>query len=382
MHGDEQVHDAIVVGAGVVGLACGAALARRGLSVLVLERNARAGQETTSRNSGVIHAGLYYPPGSLKARLCVEGRDRLYARCAARGIEHRKAGKLVVAVEDSELPALEALYARARENGAGEVALWDARSVRARAPGIRAVAALFSPLTGIVDAHGLVEDLASELRGAGSDLVLRTELVGIERVRDRFRLETRGPGGDDFTVHAAAVINAAGLRADAVSALAGIPVHAHGLEHRFCRGDYFVLSADAPKPPFPLVYPLPVAAGLGIHLTTDLGGQVLAGPDTTWVDAPSYDVDASKAASFARAVARYLPGVEAHHLAPGYAGVRPKLGGPDEPPRDFVVEEATRYGLPGFVQLLGIESPGLTASLAIAEQVADVVTARTATEVD
>lgn len=373
MRGDDHGHDAIVVGAGVVGLACGAALARRGSSVLVLERNPRPGQETTSRNSGVVHAGLYYPPDSLKARLCVEGRDRLRARCASRGIADVRTGKLVVAVDSSELSALETLLAKARANGAGPVELWEAKTIAARAPGVRAIAGLYSPLTGIVDAHGLVEDLVAELRALGGELVQRTEVVGIERERDRFRVETRGPDGELFAIRGGAVVNAAGLRADAVSELAGIPVRARGLSLRYCKGDYFVLRPGSPRPPIPLLYPLPVAAGLGVHLTTDLGGQVLAGPDTTWVDAPSYEVDAAKAAAFARAVARYLPGIEEHHLIPGYAGVRPKLGGPDDPARDFVIEEASAYGLPRFVQLLGIESPGLTASLAIGELVADAL---------
>jgi D-amino-acid oxidase len=364
--------DAIVVGAGVVGLACAAALARRGRSTLVLERQARPGQETTSRNSGVIHAGLYYPEGSRKAALCVEGRDRLYARCASRGIAHRRTGKLVVAVAGEELPALEALHARARANGAGPVELWDAADVAARAPGLRAVAALRSPLTGIVDAHGLVADLLAELREAGGELVLRTEVVAIEPRGGGLRVSTVGPRGEVFSVHGALVVDAAGLHADAVSALAGVPVRALGLHHRYCRGDYFVLGRGAPKPPLPLVYPLPVAAGLGVHLTTDLGGQVLAGPDTTWIDAPGYEVGAQKAERFARAVARYLPGVEARHLTPGYAGVRPKLSGEGEPARDFVIEEASAYGVPGFVHLLGIESPGLTAALAIGEHVASM----------
>lgn len=373
MREDDHVHDAVVIGAGVVGLACGAALARRGLSVLVVERNARPGQETTARNSGVVHAGLYDLPGSLKARLCVEGRDRLYSRCASRGIAHRRTGKLVVAVEASELPALEALQSRAHANAAGRIELWDASTVAARAEGVHAEAALYSPLTGIVDAHGLVEDLAIELRASGGELVLRTEVIGVERVRDRFKIETRSEAGELFAVEAASVVNAAGLRADAVSELAGIALRSRGLSHRFCKGDYFVLAGDAPRPPIPLLYPIPAEAGLGIHLTTDLGGQVLAGPDTTWVEAPRYDVDPSKGALFAQAVSRYLPGVEPRHLGPGYSGVRPKLSGPGEPSSDFVIEEAGAHGLPRFVQLLGIESPGLTASLAIGERVADAL---------
>jgi D-amino-acid oxidase len=366
--------DAAVIGAGVVGLACGAALARRGASVAVLERNARPGEETSSRNSGVVHAGLYYPPGSLKARLCVEGGERLLARCAARGIAHRRTGKLVVACGPDEVLALEALGERAHENGAGLVELWDTAALATRAPGVRAVAGLYSPRTGIVDAPALVDDLAAELSALGGALALRTEVVGIAREGDLYCVETIGPDGERFDLGAEHVVNAAGLAADRVSALAGVPVAALGLEHRFCRGDYYTLGLRAPRPPIPLLYPMPSEAGLGVHLTTDLGGQVLAGPDTTWVDAPSYVIDETKAERFAAAVARYLPGVEARHLAPAHAGVRPKLAGPGEPARDFVIEEASAHGLPRFVHLLGIESPGLTAALAIGERVASLAT--------
>jgi L-2-hydroxyglutarate oxidase LhgO len=365
--------DAVVVGAGVVGLACAAALARRGAEVIVLERNARPGEETSSRHSGVIHAGLYYPLCSLKARLCVSGRERLYARCAARGIAHRRTGKLVVARTEAEVTRLEAIAARAGANGAGEVELWDAGTVSERARGVRAVAGLYSPETGIVDAHGLVADLASELRALGGELALRTTVIGIERAPSGLRVDTVSADGERFTLPADVLVNAAGLFADRVSALAGVPIRALNLEHRFCRGDYYVLGAGAPRPAIPLVYPLPTEAGLGVHLPTDLGGQVLAGPDTTWVDAPGdVRVDESKAERFAAAVRRYLPGVAARHLTPGYAGMRPKLTGPGEPARDFVIEEASAHGVPGLIHLLGIESPGLTAALAIAERVADL----------
>jgi L-2-hydroxyglutarate oxidase LhgO len=373
---DEPSYQALVVGAGVVGLASACALARRGLSVAVVERHARVGQETSSRNSGVIHAGLYYPPGSLKARLCVEGRDRLYARCASRGIAHRRTGKLVVAVDEAEVPALEELARRARENGAGEVELLGPRELSVRAPGVRAQAGLYSPLSGIVDVHGLMADLAAELGALGGDLVLATDVCAIEREGERFRVTTELPGGERSSVLAERLVNAAGLDADRVSALAGVAVEELGYVTRPCKGDYFVLSRAAPQPPVPLLYPLPSGGGLGIHLTTDLGGQVLAGPDSTWIErARSADlgVDESKADVFAHSVSRYLPGVRREHLTPGYAGLRPKLSGPGEPARDFVVEEASAHGVPGLVQLFGIESPGLTAALALAERVADLV---------
>jgi L-2-hydroxyglutarate oxidase LhgO len=362
--------DVVVVGAGVVGLACAARLARAGRSVMILERNARAGEETSARNSGVIHAGLYYPAGSLKALTCVEGRERLYARCDREGLPHRRCGKLVVATDEAERGKLEALYARGLQNGAGALRMLDAAEVRRVEPRVRAIAALFSPETGIVDPHALLTSYRREAVAHGAELSLRTRVDAIEPIAGGLRIRATGEGGERSELTAPAVINAAGTSADRVAALAGLDVDALGYRQHLCKGDYFALAGGLRGLVRHLIYPMPAQAGLGIHVTLDLQGGLRAGPDTEYVAQPSYDVDAGKAALFGAAVRRYLPEVRDADLSPDYAGLRPKLQGPGEAPRDFVIAEAAAHGAPGLVNLLGIESPGLTASEAIAERVA------------
>lgn len=351
--------DTVVIGAGAVGLACAAELARRGDAVLVLERHAGFGRETSSRNSGVVHAGIYYAPGSLAAATCVEGRELLYARCRRDGIAHRVTGKLIVATREDELAALEALEKRGLENGAGALALIDGAEVARREPAVRAYAALVSPESGIVDAHGLCASYAAEARRHGAALLYRSEVVALEPIPGGWRVEARGPDGARARLDAARVVNAAGLWADRVARLAGATTPAH----RFAKGDYFTLRGVRTNA---LVYPVPSEAGLGIHVTVDLGGAVRAGPDVEWVDAPRYDVDPRKAACFAEALRRYLPSVREEDLAPDTAGVRPKRHGPGEPRADFLLDARD----PGLVHLLGVESPGLTASEALARRVA------------
>lgn len=369
----ERDADVVVVGGGVVGLAAAAALARAGRSVLLVERHGALAQETTTRNSEVVHAGLYYPEGSLKARLCVAGREALYARCADRGIPHRKLGKLVVATQESELGVLETLQRRGTANGAPGLRLVGADEVARREPCVRAVAALESPETGIVDGHALCMSLAAEIEARDGLLVLHTEVRGIESVSGGYRVETREADGGAAAVHCAAVVNAAGLAADAVAALPGLDVDACGYRQHPCKGDYFALAPGAPLRVARLVYPVPAGAGLGVHATLDLGGRIRFGPDATYVDRVEYGVDPAKAEAFAAAASRYLPGLRAEWLAPDYAGVRPKLAGPGEAFRDFVVAEESDAGLPGFVNLVGIESPGLTAALAIGDRVAELL---------
>jgi L-2-hydroxyglutarate oxidase LhgO len=355
-----------VIGAGVLGLACAVALARRGESVVVLEQHGGPGRETSSRNSGVVHAGLYYPPGSLKARLCVEGRERLYRWCHDMKVPIRRTGKLVVATEQEQVSALEALAARGRANGAGALRLLDAAELAEREPALRGVAALWSPESGLVDAHGVVHGLLSEARSLGCDVAWKTSLRAVEPAGDGHLLHARDADGAPVTLGAEGVVNAAGLAADRVASMAGLDVDARGFRQHPCKGQYFALSAAAPRPRTPLVYPLPDAAGLGIHLTVDLGGRCIAGPDAAYVSAVDYTVDPALAPTFARAVARYLPGVATEHFTPDYAGIRPKLQGPGEGFRDFVIEQDP----PGVVHLLGMESPGLTAALAVGEHVA------------
>lgn len=364
----EQLHT-VIIGGGVVGLACAAVLARRGESVAVLERNRAVGQETSARNSGVIHAGLYYPTGSWKARLCMAGRERVYARCAREELPHRQCGKIVVATDEAETAKLQAIYRQAITNGAREVELIDGAEVRRRVPAVRAVAGLWSPRTGIVDAHGLIDSYRREAESHGAMIAVDQAVTAIARSRDGWRVTARSAAGAVTEVAAAWLVNAAGLEASRIAELAGLDVDALGLRQKPCKGDYFVLAAKYRGFADHLVYPLPFHAGLGVHITFDLAGQVMAGPDAEYIDEPRYDVDPAKAAAFGEAIRRYLPEVTDDELSPGYAGIRPKLQGPDEPFRDFVIEEASQHGAPRLINLIGIDSPGLTSSEPIAERV-------------
>ncbi len=366
--------DVVVVGAGVVGLACGAELARRGRSVFVLERHRAVGHETSSRNSEVVHAGIYYPEGSLKARACVEGRDLLYARCAELGVPHARLGKLIVATEDAELGALAEIGRRARANGAGGIEEWDADAVHNAEPRVRAVAGIWSPNTGIVDAHGLMRSYHGELEAHGGTVVLETTVTGLSPRDFGWTVETVNAAGERFSLDCGSVVNAAGLESDRIAAAAGIDVDAQGWRIQPCRGDYFSVSPALGALTQHLVYPVPAGdGGLGVHVTLDLGGRVRLGPDATYIDTPDYVVDPEKAEAFAHAARRYLPEIRAEHLSPEMAGVRPKLQGPGESFRDFVVEESTALGAPGMVHLIGIESPGLTAAGALARMAADAL---------
>jgi len=367
--------DVAVVGAGVVGLAVAAALARDGLGVVVLERHDAIARETTSRNSGVVHAGLYYPPGSAKARLCRRGRELLYARCAARRIPHRRLGKLVVATEPEELATLERLLRTGAENGAAGLALVDGADVARLEPAVRAQAALRSPETGIVDPEALALDLAAEAAARGAQLVLAAELTGLALRSDAWQVAARRPGGAIDTITCGAVVNAAGLGAERVAALAGLDLAARGERLHPCKGDYFALAPGARLRLERLVYPVPAGAGLGIHATLDLGGRIRFGPDAEYVERERYDVDPAKAERFAASARRWLPALETAWLTPDYAGIRPKLAGPGEGFRDFVIREESAAALPGLVTLHGIESPGLTAALAIGEEVAALLRA-------
>jgi len=341
--------DVAVIGGGVVGLAIARALAPEH-EVVLLERHPRTGTETSSRNSGVIHAGLYYAPGSLEAETCVEGRERLYAYAARKQIPHRRTGKLVVATDAEETAALSALFERGVANGAGDLEERSAASIEAL--GCRGVAGLWSPESGIVDAHAFLDALRADAVHRGATLATGVEVVALERTRAWRLVDASGDA-----LEASLVVNAAGLGSDRVAAMAGVDVDARGWRLSFWKGDYFALSADAPKPAPALVYPLPVRGGLGIHLTRDLGGRVLAGPDAAPVTDLDYAVDESRRDAFAASVARYLPGLRPEHLTPDYRGIRPKRGG-------FVLERVDDA-----IHLVGIESPGLTAALALAERV-------------
>ncbi len=362
--------DAVVIGAGVVGLAIGRALARRGVETWVLEREGAVGTGASSRNSEVIHAGLYYPPGSLKARLCVDGRERLYAYCASHGVAHRRCGKLVVATAPEQLSALRQLAACALANGVSDVRMLSAVEARELEPALQCDAALLSPSTGIVDSHGLMLALQGDLESAGGTLVLRAPVLAMRCGSDGHEIEV---GGDEpVTLLARRVINAAGLHAPTLAtAFRGLDA---GLvpKARFMKGSYYALSGKAPFER--LVYPVPANASLGVHLTLDLAGQARFGPDEEWLaiddaKAIDYAVDPGRASSFYAEVRRYWPGLRDSALQPAYSGVRPKIHGPGEPLPDFCVQGASEHGVPGLVNLFGIESPGLTSCLALADEV-------------
>jgi L-2-hydroxyglutarate oxidase LhgO len=358
--------EAIVIGAGVVGLAAGRALARDGREVLVLEAERHFGTATSSRNSEVIHAGIYYPAGSLKARLCVEGRRMLYAYCAARGVAHRKLGKLIVATRGGQVEALRSILDRALANGVENIAMIDAAEARRLEPRLTCIAALHSRETGIVDSHGLMLALLGDLEAAGGSLACASPFSRAERSGDGWIVHTGG--GSPFALEADLLVNAAGLQAQEVAAqIESLPPAQIPARH-LARGCYFQLAGRAPFAR--LIYPVPAPGGLGVHLTLDLGGQARFGPDVEWIDDVDYNVDARRADSFYAEVREYWPQLPDASLAPAYAGIRPKLSGPGEPAADFVIAGPESHGVPGLVNLFGIESPGLTACLAIGAQVA------------
>lgn len=363
--------DCVVVGAGVVGLAVARALAMRGRETLVLEAESAIGTGTSSRNSEVIHAGIYYPPGSAKAELCVAGRQRLYAYCEARGIEHRRCGKLIVAADHEQMQALEKIEATARANGVGDLRRLTGAEAVAMEPAVNCVAALFSPSTGIVDSHGLMLALRGDLEYAGGVIACNSPVRRGRCERSVIELEV----GTEETIELAAqvVINSAGLQAQELSRrIAGIPQRSIP-PALYAKGNYYVLQGKAPFKH--LIYPVPEPGGLGVHLTLDLAGQAKFGPDVEWVDKLDYTVDPARAERFYRAIRRYWPALPDGALRPGYAGIRPKLSGPDAPAADFLIQGPEAHGVRGLVNLYGIESPGMTAALAIAEQVAEGVAA-------
>jgi len=359
--------DVVVVGAGIVGLAIARALAERGREVVVLERESGIGQVTSSRNSEVIHAGLYYAPGSLKARLCVEGRHLLYRYCAERGVPYRRCGKLVVATSHEQDFAIKALFERATANGVEDLEIVAGPRLRDMEPELHASTALLSPGTGIVDSHALMLSFQGDAENAGTTVQCRTPVLGGVFRSSSVRL--RASTGDEETeIETGLLVNAAGLGAWEVSQrLDGLDPATIPPRH-LAKGSYFAVSGRAPFEH--LIYPVPTDGGLGIHLTFDLAGQARFGPDVEWVKTVNYEVDPAQARTFYTAIRRYWPDLPDQALAPAYAGVRPRLAGPGETPADFLIQgpEETRH--PSYVALYGIDSPGLTASLAIADYVA------------
>ncbi|MCJ2129716.1 NAD(P)/FAD-dependent oxidoreductase [Methylobacterium sp. E-045] len=356
--------DVLVIGAGIVGLAAARVLGRRGHSVIVAESEGAIGTGVSSRSSEVIHGGMYYPAGSLRARHCTQGRRMLYAFCESHGVPHARPGKLIVAASETERAALEGIAERGRANGVEGLALLEGREARALEPNLACVAALHSPETGIVDSHALMLALQGDIEDAGGSIAFHAPVGAIRRKEEGWRVEVCG---EDLSFDA--VVNAAGLGAQAV-ARAVEPYPGERIPRQvLAKGSYFGCLG---RPAFSrLIYPAPMEGGLGIHLTLDLAGRMRFGPDVEWVEAPDYVVDVGRAEAFAQAIRRYWPGLPDHALTPDYAGIRPKLTGRGEPAADFLIDGPAEHGLPHLVHLYGIESPGLTSSLSLAEEVAD-----------
>lgn len=357
--------ECVVVGAGVVGLAVARALARTGREVIVVEAGEGIGVGISSRNSEVIHAGIYYPSGSLKALLCVEGKQRLYAFCDERGVDYRRLGKLIVATDDSQRESLLALLERGQRNGVDDLQWLDAAQARELEPAVSCVAALWSPSTGIIDSHALMLALQADAEALGAVIALHTPLHSAQCTEQGFSLQLGG--AQPTTLSCRLLINCAGLTAPQLaSRISGLDPR-HVPRSYLCKGSYFTLSGRAPFRH--LVYPAPESAGLGVHMTLDLGGQARFGPDVEWVEQIDYPVDPQRGEAFYQAIRRYWPALPDHSLQPAYSGIRPKINGPAEPAADFIVSGPADHGVPGLVNLFGIESPGLTSCLALAERV-------------
>jgi len=363
-----EIVDTVVIGAGVVGLALGRQLALDGRQVIVLDKHANIGEETSSRNSEVIHAGIYYAPGSLKAKLCVAGKEALYRYCEVKGVAYARCGKLIVAVDSKQQAALTQLEQRALANGVTDLSRLDASEVSDREPEVRATAALWSPSTGIIDSHGLMLALQGDLEHAGGIVALHSECRSGSLDREGIRLRVSS-AGETSELLAKTVVNAGGLHASRVAQ--SLPGTATIPATGYAKGSYFVYQG--PSPFKHLVYPLPQEGGLGIHATLDLAGRLRFGPDVEWVDAVDYTLDPGRAASFYAAIRSYWPALPEDSLSPGYVGIRPKLQRPGEPPADFCILGPITCGRGRIMHLLGIESPGLTASLAIASYTADAL---------
>lgn len=365
--------EVVVIGAGVVGLAIARRLARDGRTVLIVEAEDAFGTITSARNSEVIHAGIYYPKGSLKAELCVRGRHLLYEYCSKRGVPHRRTGKWIVATHNGQLKQLEGIASSAAGNGVRDLYLLGSVEAREEEPDLRCVAGLVSPSTGIIDSHAYMLALLGEAEDAGATLALRTRLTVARAGPCGIEL---GFDGEAVTIAARWLVNSAGLEAPRVAArIKGFP-QPYCRRAYYAKGNYYSLSGRTPFRR--LIYPVPEPGGLGVHLTLDMAGKARFGPDVEWVDEPQYVVDPCRSEKFYPVIRKYWPGLPDGALVPAYAGVRPKICGPGEPAADFVIEGPDVHGFPGVVNLLGIESPGLTASLALAERVSTIVATQAA----
>jgi L-2-hydroxyglutarate oxidase LhgO len=359
--------DCIVIGAGVIGLAAARALSRGGREVIILECERHFGMHTSSRNSEVIHAGIHYEPNSLKARLCVAGRDLLYRYCAERGIPHRRCGKLTVATADNQLATLEKIDSNARANGVFDLEWLDGSAARRAEPELKCIRALSSPSTGIIDSHVFMQSLLADAEANGANIAYDTRVSSLRTTAGGIEIAINGESVP--IVRARTVVNSAGLQADRVaSSMQDFPVQFIP-KVSFAKGSYFALSGASPFSR--LVYPAPPPGGhLGIHTTIDLGGAARFGPDSEWVHSLDYAVDPQRVGLFAEAIRQYWPGLTEERLYPAYAGIRPKVSGPGEATKDFCISGPKQHGVAGVINLFGMESPGLTASLALGEYIA------------
>jgi len=363
----------VIIGAGVIGLAVAAALAPRHNDLVVLEQHTGFGFETSSRNSEVIHAGLYYPPGSLKARLCIAGQERLYPFCAQNAIPHRRCGKLIVANTDDEQRQVEALYQNGLANGVTGLKMVNRPEIKLLEPMVTARLALLCPSTGILDSHALMRHLERRVLSAGAFIAYQTKVVGIEYRGSGFGIETVQPNGEALCLTSPLIINAAGLHADQIARLVGIDTFGRGYQIFPCKGEYFRVADRHRGAITRLVYPTPTHISLGIHTRLSLDGALALGPNAFYVDQIDYSVNENHQDDFYFSVREFLPFIQPADLSPDMAGIRPKLQPPGGPPRDFVI--CAESAFPGLINLIGIDSPGLTAALAIAEMVAELVRA-------
>jgi L-2-hydroxyglutarate oxidase LhgO len=364
--------DVAVIGAGMIGLATACEIAQGNKEVFVFEKNRTFGLETSSRNSEVIHAGIYYPEDSLKAELCIEGKNLLYELCDKHNIAYRRCGKIIVAADEGETNWLEELYEQGRKNGIDDLMPLSRTEVKKLEPNIEARAGLLSPSSGIFDSHNLLKFLYSQAREEGAEFIFATEVIGVERTGTKYKVQIRDRDGiSAFVAHI--VVNCAGLNSDKIAQLAGIDIAKSGYRLRYCKGEYFSLDSKYRNLVSRLIYPIPEQAGHGIHWRQTLDGRVLLGPSAHYVEAIDYSVDETYKQYFYDSARRFLPFIGLEDLAPESAGIRPKLQGAGEDFRDFVIAHEEKAGFPGLINLIGIESPGLTAALAIARYAGKMV---------
>ena len=366
--------DITIIGAGVVGLAIAAQVASKDREVYVLEKNEKFGLEISSRHSGVIHSGIYYPENSLKAKMCAVGNRILYELCERYGIGHRRLGKLIVATGDEEAGELQTLLERGRRNGIKGLRILSKQEIKELEPNVEGVAAILSPSTGIIDSHGLMKYFIAKAKDGGAQIAYQTKVVGIKKVADEYKVTVEdNAGGSSFITRI--LINCAGLHCDKVAELAGIDIAKAGYKLHYCKGEYFSIKSRRNRLVKRLIYPVPPPkiTGVGIHITHDLEGRMRLGPSIQYVDSIDYAIDNQHKRLFYDSVRRFLPRIKYDDLEPEMAGIRPKLQEPGGDFKDFVIRDESDKGLPGFINLIGIESPGLTASPAIAGYVCRLI---------